>query len=260
MHQYKAARRGTKATRALRRQSAWRVSLGTIALLLFLGVAQPALATEPLELVKGATGPTGPTGPEGKTGPTGPAGSGGGGGGGITREECSEQAVAPKRISCQLKNLGTETGTWSASISVPASGRQQQSNGVVSFPIQYPGEPATLSAYYKTEVNNVKLENGCLGSVDEPTAEPGKLCIQRGNAPPKETTDLNASFKGFFNPVGEGGLIATNPTPTFSGEVDATRTGLMVVFRTATFNEATPEKVAAESGLIASGSWAVTAN
>jgi len=210
----------------------------------------------------GATGPTGPSGgpagPPGPTGPTGPTGSGGTGGtgGGITNTVCTEATVAPKRITCKLKTLGTEQGTWSASISVSASGPQTQANGVVDFNPEYPEEPSTLTVFYKPESENNKLIEGCLGSTNEPVSEPGKLCVIRGSGEPKEATDLNAKFVQFASPFGE---LQANKA-LLNQETDPDRHGAIVEFRTNEFEPLAPKTVATAARLNAKGSWSVTAN
>jgi hypothetical protein len=170
-----------------------------LALLLFFGGAQAALAVEPTELLKGATGPTGPTGPEGKTGPTGPAGSGGGGGGSY----CTATEGAGT-VARQVLGLNEEvSGVWSATIMIPSGGLQGQANGVVSLPCEYPGEPASMKLQYKDEAENTLVKAPCLGDTREPDAEPGNLCVERGSGVPKEPADKDAKFVTFDTPFGD---------------------------------------------------------
>ena len=215
----------------------------------------------------GATGATGPSGgPPGPAGPTGPAGSngtGGTGGGGAADRVCTTAGVSPNDVTnCYLKEKVAETGTWSASISVPKEGPQQQANGVVSFNPKYPLEPATLTLNYRNETESGIPAKPCLGSVYEPQAEKGNLCVYRGAQKGKETEDTNikepnaaGNTEGFATPVGqhvENGKECPN-------EVGLCQTGVLVIFRTAQFAEPSVT-VTAASYLDASGSWAVTAN
>ena len=204
----------------------------------------------------GATGKEGPAGKEGKAGATGPTGPEGGGGGGLPVE---------------LPAGGQEHGVWSASLNVSGEqevafkngtavekvkvlgGAQQQTIGVVSFPVPLKeGEAKNLALKYCNEVCGETPEPPCLGSVEEPTAEEGFLCVYRGGQfGSLEKQDKNAKFFGFESPGG------------FSEKVGLL--GDLVIFRTNEFKEeqaTTKEKEEAEhikkeSSLSAGGSWAV---
>jgi hypothetical protein len=56
---------------------------------------------------------------------------------------------------------------------------------------------------YRNEPESVLAIKHCLGSPDEPTAEPGNLCLYRGAGTPKEPTHKNAKFVHFVSPFGE---------------------------------------------------------
>jgi hypothetical protein len=203
----------------------------------------------------GATGPTGPSGgPPGPTGPTGPAAG---------DETCTAEGISPNDVTnCFLKTKFAETGTWTAAIAVPAGGPQEQANGVVSLNPKYPREPSTLKLKYKNEAESQVPALPCIGSVNEPTAEKGNLCVYRGRERGTETEDRNikepnaaGNIETFKTPMGEfianGGECNT--------ETDQCQLGVLVIFRTAQF--AVPQvTVTALSYLNASGSWAVTAN
>jgi hypothetical protein len=138
---------------------------------------------------KGATGATGKTGPEGlpgikgatgATGPTGPAG--------ITGPEgvCAS-------ASCTLPSGATETGTWDIDI----AGLSEFAS--VSTPISFPIRLASSGrAFFFTKKQTIEKEfevepsgqkggcvggaptcepSGCTGSVAEPTAPKGALCV-----------------------------------------------------------------------------------
>src|ERR1700730_9031762 len=183
--------------------------------------------------VSGATGAAGATGPNGTghgvTGPTGPTGTGGGGGSGGAREICT---VVGGLTGCVLKAKAQESGTWSVDIQGSAGDPQAESDGVVSFNPQYPAETSSgLKVTYRNEPESLSPKTPCLGSVNEPTAEPGNLCVYRGSGIPKEPTDTDAKFIGFATPFGEqvanGGAL--------SPESDQGRTGMLVQFRTNKF-------------------------
>jgi hypothetical protein len=224
----------------------------------------------------GATGATGATsglvGPAGSNGANGSNGSGGTGGSGLADRVCTTLGLSPNDVTnCFLKEKFAETGTWSASIAVPNGGPQQQANGVVSFNPKYPTKevdealglpPATLTLHYRNEAESQAVIKPCLGSVNEPQAEKGNLCVYRGAQKGKETEDTNikepnaaGNTEGFSNPFGVH-LENGQECPNESGDC---QTGVLVIFRTAQFAEPRV-KVTAESYLNAFGSWAVTAN
>lgn len=188
----------------------------------------------------------------------------------VSRESCREGRInfqSGTVIFCTLKPGGTETGGWSATISEPAGAPQTQANGVASFPIPYPEEgnftPPNLKATYRNEAEAIAPRAPCLGSTNEPVAEPGNLCVYRGEGIPQEHAfepgfahDENAKFVAFQLPGGElrksGELLPTE---------SITLSSLMIVFRTDEFNERTGEVTLAKPAhLTAAGSWALTAN
>jgi hypothetical protein len=163
-----------------------------------------------------------------------------------------------------LKTKVAETGTWTAAIAVPAGGPQEQANGVVSFHAKYPLEPSTLKLKYRNEAEALAPQLPCIGSVNEPTAEKGNLCVYRGQSAAKETAD-----KEIIEPKDE--VIPAGAFQTPSGEhilnggecnkeTGQCQLGVLVVFRTKGFLETGGGTVAAAASLNASGSWAVTAN
>jgi hypothetical protein len=202
----------------------------------------------------GSTGPTGPFG--GPTGEKGPTGETGATGGGVSREECAVVSGPPERINCFLKSKGTETGGWSATMRAATGTEQAETQGVASFPIPLKvGEKVKLN--YRTEEQSKTPAAPCLGSVNEPIAEPGNLCAYRGGAGSgsKETgegsIDRNAKFVKFEDFFGES-FAETG----FENSGDL---GVDIVFRTTEYNEGEPVTLKAEAILNAKGSWAVTA-
>jgi hypothetical protein len=223
------------------------------------GVTGPVGAT-------GSTGPSGgPQGPTGAAGSNGANGSNGSGGGGEAADRvCETSGISPNEVTnCFLKTKVAETGGWSASISVPNGGPQQQANGIVSFSPKYPLEPSTLTLNYRNEAEAGSPTPPCLGSINEPQAEKGNLCVYRGATKGKETEDKNITepnaevtpFGPFTTPHGE----FIPPKGTCVAATGNCQTAVMVVFRTAQFAEP-GVTVTAASYLNAFGSWAVTAN
>ena len=167
------------------------------------------------------------------------------------------------RTTCTLNAKVTESGTWSASISVPTGEPQQQASGVVSFSPKYPKEPSTLKVKYKNEAESQAPASPCLGAPNEPIAVKGNLCVYRGLSVAKEAGDKN-----IIEPNAEvspaGAFAVPNGEFLKSGEECNVETphcsaGLLVIFRTTAFVEAGGGTVGAASYLNARGSWAVTA-
>ncbi len=168
----------------------------------------------------GATGPVGATGPAGPQGPQGAAGTNGQNGApgspGANGESVTSKAVAINTAKCgglggveytltgkttlicngqtgfteTLPEGKTETGAWAATGAGTAVG--------ISFPIPL-SAPLEASHTHIVTVNTVPAQ--CPGTVAEPKAEPGNLCVY-------ESTDTEL-----------GNLIqVTNPAaPTASG-------------------------------------------
>jgi hypothetical protein len=142
----------------------------------------------------------------------------------------------------------SETGGWSAAISVPAGGPQMQADGVISYPVQLAERPKAVYLSEKESEEPTKAaERGCPGNVNQPEAKPGFLCVFTGGSQgSKESQWKNAKFAAFEEPNGveseEGGRTAT-----------------LVVFRTGEFSLGAPVKLLQEAMLTAAGSWAVTA-
>jgi hypothetical protein len=196
---------------------------------------------------KGATGLSGSTGQQGPTGPSGV---------GVSREECKMVNGPPEHVSCFLKSKATETGGWSATMRAAKGTEQAETQGVVSFPLPLKvGEKVKLN--YRDEEQSKTPTAPCLGSVNEPIAEPGNLCVYRGGAGSgsKEkgegSIDNNAKFFKFEDFLGE--------SFTETGFANSGDEGVDIVFRTNQYNETTPITLLKEAILNAKGSWAVTA-
>jgi len=178
---------------------------------------------------KGETGSVGAKGETGATGPAGPAGKNGTGGG----------------FSKTLPSGETETGTWTSQIYTET----HRSFSPISFAIPLANPIGRNEAYYVT-LEEQKKENGkeppaeCSGSVEEPKASKGTLCVYQGGTY-LETPTNSIHVEGIcppsetFNTCGKGG----------TGKAGAI---LTILFSNAGINPAE------EEGYI-QGSWAVTA-
>ncbi|MFZ1153379.1 MAG: hypothetical protein WAN93_00595 [Solirubrobacteraceae bacterium] len=141
----------------------------------------------------GAQGPVGPVGAAGPQGPTGPSGAAGASGvkgeagsegkeGKVGKEGKAGLSGSPWTAGGTLPSGKSETGIWAfgpvetkyASVTVP----------VASFPIELAAPLAPGHAHFINEKGlEVNLEEeevpsvACQGTADEPTAEPGNLCV-----------------------------------------------------------------------------------
>lgn len=188
---------------------------------------------------KGDPGPKGDTGSEGKQGPEGEAGEAG---------MCSEQ-----NPECVLASESTLTGVWSFRF-------RSESEGAV-VPLSYPVNvsPAPTTEVYVGKVENFPAAKGvgfdpatggdeepanftfltqssevealCPGSAEEPTAEPGILCVY-------EAVSQNVEFPVLG--LASNAAFGTSPDPS---------SGALLPI----------SAQAAEPSGFASGSWAVTA-
>ncbi|HEY5195343.1 MAG TPA: hypothetical protein VIJ39_15920 [Solirubrobacteraceae bacterium] len=116
---------------------------------------------------QGETGAVGPKGETGAAGPAGPAGKNGTGGG----------------FGKTLPSGETETGTWTS--------QRFREEGVGFSPISFSiplASPLGSSEVHIVTLEEQKKENGaqppteCLGTVDEPKASKGTLCVYEGEA------------------------------------------------------------------------------
>jgi Collagen triple helix repeat (20 copies) len=146
----------------------------------------------------GANGATGPAGPQGAAGSTGPAGAkgetgpaGGAGAKGETGAAGANGAPgSPWTAGGTLPSEKTEKGTWTITVPPPVEIGPGFTNSIDRAPISFniPLETAPTGVYLKI---GEKL-TGCQGTAEEPTAEPGYLCVYTEveiQAPP----GLNAS-------------------------------------------------------------------
>ncbi len=162
---------------------------------------------------------------------------------GTASKEFLETTAKKAKVETESK------GEAQVSVTVPG-GHQAETIGVVSYPI--PLNPHyKVTAVYRNEAQTNEPEAPCLGSAEEPGAEPGFLCIYSGEAfGEKESEWENAEFFGFQSPGGR----------TTSGlESKGGILGESIVFRSKEFNEEAPIlHIKAQAYLNTGGSWAVT--
>jgi hypothetical protein len=176
----------------------------------------------------GAQGPAGPAGPGGAKGETGPAGTKGERGAtGATGAKGATGASGATGFTETLPSGKTETGTWSVlfagKVGFPAA------DASISFPIPIRGAfegPAFLFSLAQTESKSFG-SSGCAGSVTEPTAPKGTLCIYTASEGLKEvegTLEVGLrpeEFEGY----GSSGTYITGlgaQQPTSSADVSGT--------------------------------------
>jgi hypothetical protein len=175
----------------------------------------------------GTTGPAGtqgPTGPAGTQGPTGPAGAGATGATGATGPSggpagptgATGATGAGEQVFPTLPSGKTETGTW---YMFGTEGVEGEGYGPISFPIPLSAaDAATISANIHIAPNAA-----CGGSVNEPKANAGNLCIYRLEA---SVTPEVKKPDGITNGVGTGGAFVFssvfNPANFLGGSYAAT--------------------------------------
>jgi hypothetical protein len=142
-------------------------------------------------------------------------------------------------------------GTWSASTSLPTGAPQEQVNGAISFPLPLNEKLNVEHTKYLNEIQTGTPGSviGCNGSVNEPEAEAGFLCVYTGMTATTgclEKEWKNAKFVAITDPAGNQAAGTTNLF--FGAEV---------VFRTIEFTEI-PTTLKAPASLCTGGSWAVT--
>jgi len=142
-----------------------------------------------------------------------------------------------------------ETGTWATNIAEPTAGPQVQAEAAISFPVRLKTATVVKPVYRNAKESNTPLKP-CLGNVNQPVAEPGFLCIYRGEPNGGlETMDKNAAFFGITDPKGNF-ILPTEKVGAL---------GALVVFRTGQFSEEEAGTTLTEPAyLSAAGSWAVT--
>jgi hypothetical protein len=153
---------------------------------------------------KAKKGPRGPRGPQGVAGPAGPSGPAGPAGAkGDTGAQGNEGKQGPEGKQGKEGKSGftkalppgeTETGTW-AFLNM-RSETQLIGFTSISFNVPLAAELAPTQVHYINPANKEVVEPGvevtstaCLGSVLEPIAAPGNLCIYAGGQNGYTTTN-----------------------------------------------------------------------
>jgi hypothetical protein len=141
-------------------------------------------ATASAKAKKGPRGPKGPAGPAGSAGPAGPAGAkgdtgaaGSNGAPGAPGPEGPEgpegEEGSPWTAGGKLPKNATETGAWSMVI----PGESGFVLTTISFEIPLAGELDESHVHYEGEEG---FGTSCAGSVSNPTAASGHLCVYQG--------------------------------------------------------------------------------
>ena len=142
---------------------------------------------------KGAAGPSGATGPAGSKGETGAAGTNGKNG-----------TNGTTGFTETLPSEKTETGAWNVSAPNPNNALMS-----VSFPIPL---PKALDASHVHYVGSSGAAPNCVGTVQEPTAEPGNLCVYEAGLSGAEGEIIRAADTSQSNPTAgasKGGALVT---------------------------------------------------
>jgi hypothetical protein len=143
----------------------------------------------------GAAGPAGPAGPAGSQGPAGANGKDGSPGAagpqGPTGAKGATGPAGETGFTERLPSGKTETGTWSANALNPTVGA---TFWPISFaiPLSTGGEAFYLD---QAETEGEAGTGGCTGSVAQPTAPAGKLCVYTEE---EENENLEGKPKTFF--------------------------------------------------------------
>jgi Collagen triple helix repeat (20 copies) len=130
----------------------------------------------------GAAGPVGATGPTGATGPAGPQGPAGTNGTNGTNGENGKEGAKGKEgpegtFGGQTLPPGkTLKGHWAAS-GFGEAGYPEATSGVAAGAVSYALPLGALPAEHYIPEGVTVLPSGCTGSVIDPGAEPGNLCV-----------------------------------------------------------------------------------
>ena len=131
---------------------------------------------------QGPAGPAGAAGAGGAKGETGPAGAKGekgtSGAAGAPGAKGATGASGATGFTERLPKGKTETGTWGDTLSgIPLKETPEEVWVPISFPI--PLATGSEEAFFLNEEATASAAGtgGCTGSVENPTAPPGKLCV-----------------------------------------------------------------------------------
>ena len=139
----------------------------------------------------GATGPGGPQGPQGPAGTNGEPGKNGTNG-------TNGQEGSPWTAGGTLPGGKTETGSWTVSVSGEGTARM----AAISFPIRLAKALGPKEVHF---IGNAATKHtACPGTVAEPEAEPGNLCVyETGMEGTKRNSEGSVAYifpsSGFLN-------------------------------------------------------------
>jgi hypothetical protein len=142
-------------------------------------------------------------------------------------------------------------------INAPTGAYQQQYESPLSFPVRLKKGSLVTRATYRTAFAAEQPFPPCLGTVREPVAETGNLCVYRGQSLGSiEGMDKNAAFFGFTDLAGE--LFTTSKKVGNLGELVLFRSVNNSPFFKEEFGEAEPGVITEAAYMEGGGSWAVT--
>jgi hypothetical protein len=121
----------------------------------------------------GLAGPAGPGGPQGPAGATGPAGAGATGPAGAAGATGAQGPPGTTGFTKTLPKGETLKGEWNVNAYVPGAGFEGFASTSVSFGIPLLVAPAVTTYIHEGE----EPPAGCTGSVENPGAAPGHLCV-----------------------------------------------------------------------------------
>ena len=140
---------------------------------------------------------------------------------------------------------------------MPKGGHQEQVQAAISYPIPTGTKEYKVVYLNETQVLEPGTVEGCNGSNQEPSAEPGYLCVYQGDTAQLGTLKsewTGAKWIELTDPSGNQDASEEGVAGTEGGEI-----GEMVVYRTNTFTETPNKSLPAEASLNAAGAWALTA-
>lgn len=180
------------------------------------------------------TGPAGPAGTPGPAGPAGPKGDTGAEGKQGTKGDQGEAGPrCPEGGNCTLPSESTETGVWSVRYGTETTAEMPIS---FSLPLDEGPEGVFVTA---EQTNNEEVPAECAGgTLAEPSAQPGYLCVFQGFA-------VAGSFNGFSKPIFTVAEYVALPHPA-EEVLGVAKTGTILSFD-------------CSSTCFTSGTWAVTA-
>jgi Collagen triple helix repeat (20 copies) len=162
-------------------------------------------------ILKGAKGARGAEGPRGPQGPQGPQGSQG------QQGPKGEQGTPGTSVfSSSIPSGQTVTGAWGGRYIAPQLAFNNSYLLTVGFPVKAPAPLADTDVNAAPDPAAGDPDSSCTGSVNNPTAPAGKVCLYVGHA-------ANASVTGFRLTIpGTGG---TQPGDAYGFTVRVLDTG-----------------------------------